>query len=64
MTRTRVIDLFSLHSCFLLPTASLTEIDFKDITLQMFIGVYRVFTGKSKCRDFQFWGIACYPQSM
>ena len=30
-------------------------------TLQMFIGNYRVFTGKSECRDFKFMGIACIP---
>ena len=35
----------------------------KSITLQMFTGVYRVFTGKSECGDFKFMGIACYLQS-
>ena len=30
-------------------------------TLQMFAGVYRVFTGKSECGDFKFTGIACIP---
>ena len=29
--------------------------------LQMFTGVYRVFTGKSECGDFKFMGIACIP---
>ena len=28
-------------------------------TLQMFRGNYRVFNGKSECRDFKFTGIAC-----
>ena len=27
----------------------------------MFTGVYRVFTGKFKCEDFKFMGIACIP---
>ena len=30
-------------------------------TLQMFTGIYRVSTGKSKCGDFKFMGIACIP---
>ena len=33
-------------------------------TLQMFTGVYSVFTGKSECGDFKFMGIACYSQSL
>ena len=32
--------------------------------LQMFIAIYRVFTGKSECGDFKFTGIACYLQSL
>jgi hypothetical protein len=28
-------------------------------TLQMFTGVYRVFAGKSKCRDFRIAGFIC-----
>ena len=32
----------------------------KSITLQMFTGFYRVFTGKLECGDFKFMGIACY----
>ena len=30
-------------------------------TLQMFAGIYRVFTGKSECGDFKFTGIVCIP---
>ena len=30
-------------------------------TLQMFARNYRNSTGKSECRDFKFWGIACIP---
>ena len=30
-------------------------------TLQMFAGIYRVFTGKLECGDFKFTGIACIP---
>ena len=36
----------------------------KQLTMQMFTGIYRVFTGKSECRDFKFMGIACYLQSL
>ena len=28
-------------------------------TLQMFTGVYRVFAGKSECRDFRIAGFTC-----
>ena len=30
-------------------------------TLQMFVGIYKDFAGKSECGDFKFTGIACIP---
>ena len=30
--------------------------------LQMFTRIYEYFIGKSRCGDFKFMGIACYPQ--
>ena len=39
----------------------LTDCHIQVCTLQMFTGIYRVFTGKSECGDFKFTGIACIP---
>ena len=43
--------------------SSVTVTELRDYitTLQMFTGNYRVFAGKSECRDFKFIGIACIP---
>ena len=35
--------------------------EFTQCTLQMFVGIYRDFAGKSECGDFKFTRIACIP---